>query len=40
MAESGRMIANGVLTALGEHTARVELQDGKPWLIRPPADPS
>ena len=39
MAESGRMIANGALTALGEHTARVELRDGKPWLIRPPADP-
>ena len=39
MAESGRMIANGVLSALGEHTARVELQDGKPWLHRPPADP-
>ena len=39
MAESGRMIANGALTALGEHTARVELQDGKPYLIRHSADP-
>ena len=39
MAESGRMIANGVLTAMGEHTARVELEDGKPYLIRPSSDP-
>ena len=39
MAESGRMIANGVLKTMGEHTARVELEDGKPYLIRPPADP-
>ena len=39
MGESGRLVGNGVLSAMGEHTARVELQDGKPWLIRPPADP-
>ena len=39
MAEAGRMVGNGVLSAMGEHTARVELEDGKPYLIRPSADP-
>ena len=39
MAQAGRLVGNGVLSAMGEHTARVELEDGKPYLIRPSSDP-
>ena len=39
MGEAGRLVGNGVLSAMGEHTARVELEDGKPYLVRPSADP-